>query len=293
MPAKVIVCDQGKCPETRDICKEWEGHPHFRRIESPATNLWQNWRHVAEAAADDGAEFFSWLQDDDGLSEKFACRVVRAMDHYKDAGAYCSNLALAYDNCLGFKHVSNPGPKVPVDIVHGRPMPWPGDLLTILGYFDSWCMSPAKAFRVDGQFRAMLASLPDNCDCFTERLDVAAACQGRHFVVDPKQAGYWNIHGKNESQITGETQPGQVAPAYAYLDTLMDRIPDWRQELLGWMTVCPPGLVETYFKGGLAHRDKSPYCSQILDLFEDSMRVGGFDVDKILAEVEAGKAVAA
>ena len=112
-------------------------------------------------------------------------------------------------------------------------------------------------------------------------------------MVDPKQAGYWNIHGKNESQITGETQPGQVAPAYAYLDTLMDRIPDWRQELLGWMTVCPPGLVETYFKGGLAHRDKSPYCSQILDLFEDSMRSGGFDVDKILAEVGAGKAVAA
>jgi glycosyltransferase involved in cell wall biosynthesis len=286
IPTRVIVCDQGQCDETRGVCREWEAHPNFRRIESPATNLWGNWRHVAQAAADDGAEFFSWLQDDDGLSEKFASRVCRAMDFYPDAGAYCSNLSLAYDNLLGFKHVSNPGPKVPVDVVRGVPLAYPGSLLTILGYFDSWCMAPAKAFRVDDQFRAMLDALPDDCDCFTERLDVATASLGRRFIVDPKTAGYWNLHGKNESQVSGATQPEQVAPAYAYLDTLMDRIVDWRQELLGWMSCCPPGLVETYFKGGLPHRAKSSYLSQILDLFEDAMRGGGFDVDAMLEAVK-------
>jgi len=292
VPTRVIVCDQGKSDECRGVCREWSGHPHFRYMESQATTLWENWRHAAETAADDGAEFFSWLQDDDGLSEKFASRVCRAMDYYPDAGAYCSNLALAYDNNLGYKHVSNPGPKVPIDVVHGVPMAWPGALLTILGYFDSWCMAPAKAFRVDDQFREMLRGLPGDCDCFTERLDIAGACVGRRFVVDPKQAGYWNIHGKNESQVTGEKQPGQVVPAYAYLDTLMDRIPEWRNELLGWMSVAPPAMVETYFKGGLPHREKSGYAAQILDVFEDAMANGGFDVEKIKADV-AGKAVAA
>ena len=287
-PTRVIVCDQGKTDECRDICREWQEHPDFIYAASPATSLWENWRYVAELAADDGAEFFSWLQDDDGLSEKFSSRVCRSMDYFPDAGAYCSNLALAYDNCLGYKHVSNPGPKVPVDIVHGRPMPWPGNLLVILGYFDSWCMSPAKAFRVDDQFRTMLASLPGDCDCFTERLDVAGACAGRRFIVDPKQAGYWNIHGKNESQLTGATQPGQVKPAYAYLDTLMDGIPDWRQELLGWMTVCPPGLVETYYKGGYQHREKSHYTDQILNLFEDAMAGGGFDMERVKADITKG-----
>lgn len=288
IPARVLVSDQGDNPETREVCREWADHPLFRRVVSPAKTLWQNWRHAAEVAAEDGASFFSWLQDDDGLCEKFASRVCRAFGYFPDAGAYCSNLAIAYDNCLGFLHVRNFGPKVPVDVVHGRPAEWPGALLVILGYFDSWCMSPAKAFRVDAQFLGMLRDLPDDCDCFTERLDVAGACVGRRFVADPKQAGYWNIHGKNESQITGEKQSGQVAPAYAYLDTLMDRVPEWRNELAGWMTTLgTPSLIETYYRGVLQHRDKSPYAAQILDYFEDVLSQSGVNVAKIQAEVES------
>jgi len=37
------------------------------------------------------------------------------------------------------------------------------------------------------------------------------------------------------------------------------------------MTVCPPGLVETYWKGGLPHREKSGYMAQVMDVFEDAM----------------------
>lgn len=280
VPANILVVDQGQTAECKEVCKEWKEHPNFRYIESPATSLWENWKYAAETAADDGAEFFSWLQDDDLLCEKFSSRVCRSFDYFPDAGAYCSNLALSYDNRLGFLMVRNPGPKVPVDTIRGKPAAWPGNLLTVIGYFDSWCMSPAKAFKVDDQFRKMLASLPDGCDCFTERLDIAGACIQRRFIVDPKQAGNWNIHGKNESQITGDKQPAQVKPAYEYLDTLMEQIPDWEQELLGWMsTLGTPNIIDTYYKGTIKHKGKSAWLDRMLDLFANVLEHSGMSTE--------------
>lgn len=288
IPVKVIMADQGHSDECRLLCKEWEQHPHFKRIDSPATNLWENWRFVAETAADEGAEFFMWHQDDDLLSIRTARRVVNSFDHFTDATVYCSSLALAYDNLLGRLDKSNPGPRVPVDVLYGQPMAWPGNLLTIIGYVDSWAMSPAKAFRVNDQFRGMLATLPAECDCYTERLDIAACAFGHKFIVDPNRAGCWVIHKTNESQITGETQAAQVQPAYDYLDRLMDRIPDWRQELLGWMSCLGEAdLIKTYYANTYKHADKSPYCAQIVNIFGEALEAGGMDLAKLRGETES------
>lgn len=279
VPASIIVAAQEHDRECRNVCKEWEEHPLFRVVESPATNLWQNWRFVAEEAIKDGAEFFLWLQDDDEITHMLSHRIVHAFDHWKDATVYCSNLGMSYDNGLGLPWKRAWGPKVPADMKHGTPAAWPGNLLTIVGYIDSWCLSPAKAFRVNDQFKAMLAEMPDNCDCYTERLNIAACAIGRRFINDPKSAGIWNIHGKNESQITGESQPAQVQPAFDYLDGLMDLIPDWRQEFLGWMSCLGPSdMIQVYYGHLYPHRHKSPYAMQIFDLIEEALKSTGVDV---------------
>ena len=290
LPARIIVADQGKCPETKGVCDSWSDHPWFKRIDSPATNLWENWRFVAEQAIEDGAEFFTWLQDDDYLNEYFSMRVCRAFDHYRDANVYCSNLAMSYDNHLGFLHVRNWGPCVPVDVRRNRPTCYPGNLLVIAGYLHSWCMSPAKSFRVNDQFKRMLETLPAECDCLTERLDVAACAMGNRFIVDPKPAGNWNIHDRNESQITGEKQPGQFAPAFAYLDAMMDQIPYWRNELAGWMSCLGgigPNLLKTYYDHLRAHYHKSPYATQIYEIIEGAIKAAGIKIEPEKEETPA------
>lgn len=284
IPVKVLVANQTDDDDWELVCKEWLDHPNFKCVQSPATTLWENWRFVAETAADDGAEFFTWLQDDDLLADRFARRVVRSFRHYPGATVYCANLRMAYDNRLGFVGRGNFGPNVPVDIIRGAVMAWPADMLVIAAYFSSWCMSPAKSFRVTDQFRTMLRDLPGNCDCMTERLDIAGAGIGHEFICDPAMAGVWVMHGKNESQISGDRQEGQVEPAYAYLDTLMDQIPHWRKSLAEWM-ICLGNAydIESHWKHMRPHRKKSPYAMQISDIFEDSLRTVG---SKAVAEAD-------
>src|SRR6476646_149147 len=235
VPCRVLVADQGKSDECATACREYEEHPNFARVESPATTLWENWRFVAKEAASRGAEFFLWLQDDDLLAERVARRVVRSFYFFPGADLWCSSVNMAYDNMLGVKWSGNWGPKLPCDVLRGQPIDHSGDLLVPVGYFDSWAMAPAKAFRVGKAFHRMLDTLPDGCDCLTERLDIAAVGMGGRFIHDPVTAGYWIIHDRNESQITGATQPAQVAPAFAFLDGLMDRLPGWRQDLNEWI----------------------------------------------------------
>ena len=101
VPCNVLVADDGTNDETEYTCREFSEHPNFRYLRSPAKTLWQNWRWVACPAIARGAEFFTWLQDDDLLSVRFARRVVRSFDKYPKATVYCSRLAPAYDNMLG------------------------------------------------------------------------------------------------------------------------------------------------------------------------------------------------
>jgi hypothetical protein len=292
VPVSIIVADQGKTPETKGVCDEWSSHPHFKHVESPATSLWENWRFVAEQAIDDGAEFFTWLQDDDYLVETFAKRVVRSFDAFPEANLYCSNVAMCYGKGMGFLQVRNWGPTVPVDLIRGRPMCYPGNMLVIAGYFNSWCMSPAKSFRVNKQFRNMLETLPGNCDCLTERLDIAACGVGSKFICDPRAAGYWNIHDRNESQITGEKQPAQFLPAYEYLDNLMDLVPDWKNDLLFWMGNIPPHWIKDYMKHMVVHKHKGRYALEVYDVFAESLRAIGMDISDIEDETETLKQVA-
>src|SRR5512135_962594 len=72
VPVKVIVSDDGDGDDCERVCRQWSDHPNFTYLKSPGKKLWHNWRYVAEQAIEGGAEFFSWLQDDDLISDHHA-----------------------------------------------------------------------------------------------------------------------------------------------------------------------------------------------------------------------------
>lgn len=282
IPVRVLVADDGtNGDETARACKQWMDHPNFEYMRSPAKTLWENWRFVAHQAIERGSEFFAWLQDDDILRCEVARRMVRNFDHYPGAMVYCANLKMGYDNLMGCLWVGNWGPKLPVDIMYGQATTFPGKLLVPVGYFDSWSMSPAKAFRVNRYFARMLSDLPDGCDMFTERLDIATMGVHGEAICDPACAGVWIMHGRNESRQTVDTCDDQVRVAFSYLDSLMDDLPGWREELYSWMgCLGTPNTIHEFYKGLYPHREKSPYASQILDIFGDTLRACGVDVEE-------------
>ena len=289
----MLVADDGDDDQAEVACKAWTDHPNFTYLKSPAKKLWHNWRWVAQQAVERGAEYFLWLQDDDIIRQHLVRRVLRSFDRNPGCVVYCSNLRMGYDNLLGQLWRGNWGPKLPVDICYDQPDSFSGKLLVPVGYFDSWAMSPAKAFRVMPAFVSMLDALPDDCDMFTERLDIAHMGLTGDAICDPCPAGSWIIHGRNESQLTTATCDAQVRSAFGYLDTLMDRLPTWRNELGEWIgSLGTPHLIRDLWAGLIDHRAKSTYAAQILDLFEDVMNGSGINVEKERAKIEAEKALA-
>lgn len=295
MPCNVVVADDSDDDHAERLCKPWTEHPNFTYLRSPAKKLWHNWRWVAERAYEMGSEYFMWLQDDDIIRVHTARRIVKSMDRYPGCSVWCSNLRMGYDNLLGQLWVGNWGPKIPVDIWGDSAAPFAGKLLTPIAYVDSWSMSPAKAFRCGEWFPKMISDLPDDCDMFTERLDIAYAGLHGEAICDPVPAGIWIIHDRNESQHTGHTCPDQVKSAYAFIDTLMDRNPSWREELLGWIgSLGTLGLVIDYARTLANHKHLSCYASQIYDILAGILEAHGQKVPtKDEPKEEAGKAVAA
>lgn len=275
-PVRVIVCDNSEDDETERACRAWSDNPNFAYYRSPEKALWPNWRWTAERAIEEGAELFQWHQDDDLLRVYTARRIVDGFAEFPQAVAWTSRLVMSYDNMLGCAWVGNWGPKIPMDYLRGRQTTYPGRLLLPVAYFDSWAMAPAKAFRVCDAFKSMLRDIPDGCDMFTERLDIAYMGLHGPVIADPALAGYWVIHGGNESQNTAETCEAQVRTAFRYLDGLMDGCPGWRDELFSWMTCLgTPDLLKSLHRNVIDHVDKSPYCAQIADIFGDVLRRSG------------------
>ena len=190
-PTRIVVNDSGSCNRTRRMCDDFVdrspvGGHDFEYIRRDGGSLWENWKHVAKQAK---TEFFMWLQDDDIICPELADRIIAAFDFYPNAKVYCSRLHFSYDGRLGLPWYGIVGPKVPLDYLRMRPSEFPGSLLTAVAYFEVWAISPGKAFRVGAPFRLMLDSLPDKCDKYTERLDVAFMGLHGSAIADPNIAG--------------------------------------------------------------------------------------------------------
>lgn len=294
LPCNVIVADDSDDDHAERLCKPWTEHPDFTYLRSPAKKLWHNWKWVAEQAYERGSQYFMWLQDDDIIRVHTARRVVKSFDKHAGCTVWCSNLKMGYDNLMGQLWVGNWGPKIPVDIWYDQPTPFSGKLLTPIAYVDSWAMSPAKAFRCGPAFEAMLGELPDDCDMFTERLDIAFMGQHGEAICDPCPAGIWIIHDRNESQHTGHTCSAQVESAYRYIDSLMDRCPGWRTDLVEWVgSLGTVNLITDYCKTLAKHRHLSCYASQIYDIFAGILQAHGVKPPEADDEAEKPKEVAA
>lgn|SRR5208283_1732698 len=280
LPTRCIVANQDPSSDLKMICREFSDHPNFHYYESPATNLWENWRFVAEKAVEEGAEFFGWLQDDDFISERHSRRVVRSFDYFPHCLVYLSRLAMAYDTHLGCHWTGNFGPKIPMDLLRGTPSEFPGAILLPMAYFDGWGMSPAKAFRVGPVFSDMLRDLPGDCDMFTERLDIAYMGMHGNGIADPGISGYWVIHGRNQSQLTHGSVKQEASSCWKWLDSKMDITPGWRDMLMSWITTL--GNVEflaQFRKNIVQFREDSPYIAQILGIFETLLSSSGAAYD--------------
>jgi glycosyltransferase involved in cell wall biosynthesis len=280
LPTRCIVANQDPSSDLKSVCKEFEDHPNFKYYESPATKLWENWKFVAEKAIEEGAEFFGWLQDDDLISERHTRRVVRSFDYYPNSIVYLSRLAMAYDSMLGCHWTGNFGPKIPLDLLRGTPIEFPGRVMLPIAYFDGWAMSPAKAFRVGDAFKDMLNDLPDDCDMFTERLDIAYMGLRGGAIADPNIGGYWIMHGRNQSQITHNKVNDEATSCWKWLDNKMDENPDWRENLQSWMSALGnPQLIEGFRKNIIAFKEDSPYIAQLINIFDNVLRASGIAYD--------------
>ena len=282
MPVNVIVADDSTNDECERVCRQWADHPNFTYLRSPAKKLWHNWRFVAEQAIERGAELFAWLQDDDLIADHHARRICRAFDYYPGSVVYTARLAMAYDNMLGCHWTGSFGPRIPMDLLRGQPTDYPGIILLPVAYFDGWGMAPAKAFRVGDVFKQMLEALPDDCDMMTERLDLAyMGSVGGMAIADPAIAGYWIIHARNgkvenESQKTQHEIGDQIKSAFRFLDDLMDVHPEWRDNLISWMSCLgSPNQYLSFYNNLVPWRDVSSYGAQILEILEDAMRACG------------------
>ena len=266
LPARVIVADDSDNDETEEMCRQFADHPCFSYRRSPATTLWRNWEWVAREAIAEGAEFFTWLQNDDILSPKFARRVVRSFDQFPRAQLYCANLLTAYNNMLGVRWDGNWGPRIPLDHLFGNPITFHGKLLTPIAYCDSWSLSPAKSFRVGDAFNEMLGQLPDGADSMTEVMDTAYMGLFGPVIADPQMAGYWMLHESNESELTRSKRASEEAVGLSFLDGLMSQVPEWASLLVEWANFAAADeLLASYIATANARRNKSVFAGEIAD----------------------------
>ena len=272
--AKVIVCDDSDNDDIERMCQAYKDNPLVSHYRSPATTLWGNWRHAAQLAVADGAEFFSWLQDDDMIAPYFCRRVIRSFDQFKGALTYCSSLITAYNNMLGVRWSGNQGPRLALDHLFGNPITFDARLLVPIGYVDAWAMAPAKAFRCGHTFDDMLDTLPDHCDLLTEVLDVAYMGLHGRAIADPIFSGYWMFHDSNESALRNRADKAkeEVPIAWAFLDSLMDEVLEWRAVLNAWIAFMGTNdILEGYCKTLDERKGLSLYADQIADMFHEVM----------------------
>lgn len=234
-PARVLVSDQDRTGAVAELLRPFAAHPLFRRVESPATCLWENWAHAAESCE---TELFAWLQDDDLLAPHFAARVAQCLDRAPDCSVYLARLGVSYGYGLA-NWWQGCGPMVPMDLLGGGPSRIDAGLVVAGGYFTSWALSPGVAFRTSPQTIAAVRACPTDCDLYNERLVLAELAKLGGAVVDPAIVGYWCQHADNESRKQNTAGDGarQARILVEHLDRLIPAFPTWREALAGWGTL--------------------------------------------------------
>lgn len=277
VPVHVIVADQGRNAETKDMLSRYPGVEH---IYSEATTLWGNWECSARAC---DTEYFSFCQDDDILAPGYARRVIAAFEAFPQALHWQSRLQCTTHVNLAAWYLGN-GPWLPMDMIGGRIDLWGGDVLVPSAYLTSWALSPAVAFRCGQEFNNALEAMPEDCAIFAERLILAEMGKRGPFVADPIVAGYWLQHDRNESRKQWGDQPRQTAGLVKHLDGLMDDMPPtWKDSLKAWAAMMPTHYVASWgIQAGTTRTEggDSKYLTEIEGILVESLK-GRIEVSAI------------
>jgi hypothetical protein len=235
VPARVLI----SAPDADLVTKligAYAAHPLVRVVPSPATCLWENWRHAAESC---GTEIFAWLQDDDVIAPHMASRAIMALDRNPRAIAWIARLGISMlPGQANWWQAT--GPLVPMDLLHGGCTPVDGRLLAAGAYVASFALSPAVAFRCTLDALEAVRRCPARgCDLFNERVILAELGRLGEVVCDPAVAGYWVMHGENESrkQVTGGQCEDQYAVMAEHIDGMLQQTPAWQDVFRGWATM--------------------------------------------------------
>ena len=250
VPVRVVVADDSGRDEVAALLANHYAGRGIAYRPNDADHAWPNWRHAARAC---DTEFFAWLQDDDIIATTYAERIIRAFDESKARGADCG-VYMARLHCseaegrMGSWYAGN-GPWVPMPSLMDRAEPchWTqGACVAASGYFTSWSLSPAIAYRNDSRFRGFLDWMPERCDIFVERLGPAYVASRGGFISDPAVVGYWVQHETNLSRDQWADQPRQTAMLVERLDGLLDGTPGWGGQFAAWCGLMPPTSIMTW-----------------------------------------------
>jgi glycosyltransferase involved in cell wall biosynthesis len=270
VPCRIVVADQGRTDATFELMQRYKSNPLVSHVPTEATCLWENWRAAADAAMDDGAEYFAWCQDDDIVRRQYGERINLAFDHNPDASTWCARLAIAQHERLAICW-KGPGPYVPNDVLHNLPTVIPGELMTPMAYITSWALSPAAAFRCGDDFRAAMEEVPKRCDLYTERTILAAMGRKGRVVCDQVIIGFWRHHTENVSYRQNlHEKPAQEKAFLEWLDARMDDLPGWEKHLSEWAAIMPNDDLGRFLYGleGLESR----YVYAVADVLSRGMK---------------------
>lgn len=245
VPARVLVCDQARGDDVRDMVEPFRENPLFRHEKSPATCLWENWSHAVHVA---DTEFFAWLQDDDVLSPFFSQRIARAFDRHPHSIVWTARLGISHtEGAANWWQAT--GPMVPMDLLAGGTTEIYSQLVIVGSYFTSWALSPGVAFRRTTEALAAVHSCPRDADLYVERSILAELCKtGKHAICDPCIAGYWVMHDGNESrkQVIAGDVTRQFRVMAEEIDKILGRTMGWQDALKGWCTLLGPDMGQKF-----------------------------------------------
>lgn len=249
VPCKILVADQGHTDATAELMASYADNPLVMHCRTDATRLHDNWGAAAKLAMADGCRYFAWAQDDDLVHARYSERINLAFDCFPDALTWTARLAVAQDPELAI-HYSGCGPMIPMNLMKNKVRCILGHLMVPYGYFSSWSLSPAVAFRAGIDFREALEAIPRDCDLYTERTILAEMGSRGQVVCDPCVLGYWIHHTRNESyRQNSTTQPEQQRIFLDWLDDLMDRTEGWEEYLLDWAHSMPNTHLNAFIAG--------------------------------------------
>lgn len=186
---KIIVSDNASTDDTEAVVGELGGRIRYERA---GTNLgpMNNFIRLLELC---DTEYFSWLQDDDCLDQRFAERALCAFRANPAITIY-SAFALMSEGMESHYKAKVYGPSFPADFLTGKSVQIvDGRLVTPFSLFMSVTFPPVAAFRTES-LRAVLRSRSGLTDLFAERTWGAHAAASGLFAVDPFIGAIVRLH---------------------------------------------------------------------------------------------------